>query len=242
MRRFYGFAIQLMTNEVTVKAVLFDLGGTLVKLEDAPVVFKRILSAYGAEVSLEKIAEVHKRQNEDLDNDQLALMGKAYWVQWNRRLLYSVGIDKNVDFLAEKIDETWLDYAGLQLYPETFPVLTTLKESHVKIGIVTNGLERDYQRILKDLNLNGFFDVVVGLDSCKKAKPNEEIFHYALDRLGVNAGETIFVGDSVSYDYEGARRAGLKPLLIDRENCASLEYTAISNLTEVLGYLKIGEK
>jgi putative hydrolase of the HAD superfamily len=229
-------------NEVTVKAVLFDLGGTLVKLEDAPVVFKRILSAYGVEVSLEKLAEVHRRQNEDLDNDELALMGKAYWVQWNRRLLHSAGIDENVDFLAEKIDERWLDYAGLQLYPETFQVLTMLKESHVKIGIVTNGLERDYQRILKDLNLNGFFDVVVGLDSCKKAKPSREIFDYALDKLGVNAGEAIFVGDSVSCDYEGAKRAGLKPILIVRDNCASLGYTAISSLTEVLGYVKIGLK
>jgi len=46
--------------------------------------------------------------------------------------------------------------------------------------------------------------------------------------------ETLFIGDSISFDYEGARKAGLKPLLINRDGAAQAGVETITNLTEVL--------
>jgi HAD superfamily hydrolase (TIGR01549 family) len=65
------------------------------------------------------------------------------------------------------------------------------------------------------LNLH-YFDVVVGVDSCGEAKPDKETFLYALKKLQLRSAETLFVGDSVERDYEGAKRAGLKTLIIGR--------------------------
>lgn len=90
---------------------------------------------------------------------------------------------------------------------------------------------------MRKLNLTNCFDVVVGMDTCNKGKPDRKIFLYALDKLRVRPTEALFVGDSVKYDYEGAKGAGLKPLIIDREGKAPPNVDAVRNLTEVLSFL-----
>jgi putative hydrolase of the HAD superfamily len=85
--------------------------------------------------------------------------------------------------------------------------------------------------------LTDHFDVAVGVDSCKKAKPDRKIFLYATNKLRVRPEETIFIGDSVEHDYEGAKKAGLKPLLINREGEALANIEALTSLTEVLHYV-----
>ncbi len=112
-----------------------------------------------------------------------------------------------------------------------------MRRKSVKVGIVTNGLKKDFQRILEELKLIDSFDVVVGLDSCNNGKPNKEIFLHALGKLQVKPEDAIFVGNEVKYDYEGAKEAGLKPLLIKREGKASENIDSIRSLTEVLSYV-----
>ncbi|NIN53196.1 MAG: hypothetical protein GTO23_08595 [Nitrososphaeria archaeon] len=70
-----------------IKAVLFDLGGTLIRTANIPEIFKRILEIYGVAASLDQISKVHK-VNEDIDvvKGQIEL-GQEFWVQWNRKLL-----------------------------------------------------------------------------------------------------------------------------------------------------------
>jgi len=58
--------------------------------------------------------------------------------------------------------------------------------------------------------LTSYFDVVVGVAVCRKAKPDRTIFLYAIRRLDVSPEEAIFIGDSVKHDYGGARKAGFE--------------------------------
>jgi putative hydrolase of the HAD superfamily len=72
----------------------------------------------------------------------------------------------------------------------------------------------------------------------QKAKPDPEIFWYAVEQLGVEPDRSIFVGDSIEKDYKGAQKAGLHPVLIvrnDAELPVSLSY--ITKLADVLEYL-----
>jgi HAD superfamily hydrolase (TIGR01549 family) len=112
--------------------------------------------------------------------------------------------------------------------------LTQLKSKQVKLGIVTNCVKKDYDQILRRLGAESCFDVVVGIDSCNRCKPDSRIFLYAADRLQLIPSEIIFVGDSVERDYEGATRVGFKSLLIDRKGNASKSVDSIRSLTEVL--------
>jgi len=216
------------------KAVLFDLGGTLVKTVDAPEIYKRILEVYGVNVSVEDIAKAHEENVKEFDIEEMVKLMQDFWVKWNLRVLERIGIQDNRDFLARTLDKLWWEYAELEVYSDVLETLAQLKRRGIKIGIVTNGLENDYRQILRKLNWTDYFDVVVGIDACKKAKPDREIFLFAINKLHVHPEETIFIGDSVKYDYEGAKKAGLRPLLINREGETLADVKTITSLTEVL--------
>jgi len=221
-----------------IKAVLFDLGGTLIKTADIPEIFKRILETYGVRVSSNQILEAHQTNEKEVNVEvgQIELRN-AFWSTWNLKILERLGVKTNTEFLAKKIDELWWDYADLEFYPDVMDTLNHLKARNIKIGIVTNGLKKDYEQILQKLGAKDCFDVVVGIDACNKAKPDKEIFLLAVKKLQLKPEETIFVGDSVEKDYEGAVKAGLRPLLIDRERRASRNIKTIRSLGEVLLYI-----
>ncbi|UCF59328.1 MAG: HAD-IA family hydrolase [Candidatus Bathyarchaeota archaeon] len=221
-----------------VKAVLFDLGRTLIKTTYFPEIYKRILQVYGVRVSSEEVLKAHRDNEKELDvvKGQLRF-GKDFWIKWNLRVLESIGIQQNRRLLAKKIDELWWEYADAEVYPDVMETLAQLKAKGVKVGVVTNGLKRDFEQILAKLELTNCFDVVIGIDTCNKGKPDKEIFLCALDKLHVRPQETVFVGDSLKYDYEGAKKAGLKPLLIDREGSSSENVETIRNLAGVLQHV-----
>lgn len=217
--------------------MLFDLGGTLIKTVEVPEIFKRILGIYGVAVNSDQILEAHETNQKEFNVEiGLVELGYSFWRQWNLKLLSRLGIRNNAEFLAEKIDELWWDYADLQFYPDAIETLTQLRSKRVKLGVVTNGVKKDYDQILQRLRAEHYFDVVVGVDSCKKAKPDSKIFLYAVDKLQLKPSEVLFVGDSVERDYEGARQAGLRSLLIDRKGNALENVDFIRSLTEVLPY------
>jgi len=228
------FKVKTMSSNGRFKAVLFDLEDTLVKTAEPAEVFKRILEVYGVRVSFSDIGKAHRKSQKQFDVEEMAEKGLDYWIEWNVKILQRVGIKENREFLARKIDELWFEYAGLEVYSDVVETLTKLRARNVRMGAVTNGFQRDFQKIMRQLELTSFFDIVVGIDACMKAKPNREIFLYAIKKLRVRPGETIFVGDSVKLDYNGAERAGLKPLLINRNGKIPIGVEAITSLPEVL--------
>jgi putative hydrolase of the HAD superfamily len=197
----------------------------------------RILTAHGVGASISAITEVHEESMKALDNREVAEEGAVFWLKWNTRVLERMGVKKDVDVLAKRISEVWWDYARPEVYPDVVDTLAKLKARDIKLGIVTNGFREDIDQILRRLRLENYFDVSVGADACKKAKPDAEIFMYALDKLGVHAEETLFVGDDVKRDYEGAKRAGLHALLVDRDGNVPQNREAIKSLVEVLEYV-----
>ena len=47
-------------------------------------------------------------------------------------------------------------------------------------------------------------------------KPHPSIFEAAMAQAGVTAAESMMVGDSISHDIEGARRTGMRGVLVHR--------------------------
>ena len=71
------------------------------------------------------------------------------------------------------------------------------------------------------------------------SKPAAEIFHHALDPLGVAPQRALYVGDTVRYDVRGARAAGLVPVHFDPfQLCLEREdHAHVRRLSEVEGLL-----
>jgi 2-haloalkanoic acid dehalogenase type II len=224
-------------RKTPVKAVLFDLGDTLVYTTEIPEVYKSILDSHGIKRSIEEISHAQKETEKHLDTKKLAVLFEEYWIRWNLQILRRLGIKENIRVLAETIAEQWWDYSEVELYPDVVEVLKQLRNKGLKIGIVTNGLESDYREILRKVGLLDSFDVLVGVDTVGKLKPHREIFLYALKKLKVMPSETVFVGDRLEEDHEGARRAGLRSLLIDRDNLMSSGVDRIRSLREIKNYL-----
>jgi 2-haloalkanoic acid dehalogenase type II len=229
-----------------IKAVLFDLGNTLVKLWIPETVYHRILTSFKINRSIEEIREAlvkAQKDSERLKYEQL--FGKIpYEEYWNKRdglLLRHLGLPLDRKLLR-KIQIRWFDYAECPLFPDVNPVLSKLRERGLKMGIISTAYEQDIDAITQKTGLQKeLFEVIVGADTLKKTKPDPEVFKYALTKLKVKPQETLFVGDEIDADYQGAENAGIHALLIQRtENKTSQtsDLNTIASLEEVFKYLE----
>ena len=106
------------------------------------------------------------------------------------------------------------------------------------MGLISNGYEEEINLILEKADLEKTtFNIIVGVDTIRQAKPNPDIFKYAISKLNVKPEETIFVGDNVEADYKGAENAGIHALLIDRTEKKQSDLKTIKNLKEILSQI-----
>jgi putative hydrolase of the HAD superfamily len=218
-----------------MKAVLFDLGLTLIHTASFPEIYKQILARFGVTVSLDTIVRAQKETEGEVDTSIYdESQRKEFWINYNTSLLKKLGVKENTVFIASHIDELWWTYSHVQVYPDVEPTLSGLRAKGLKLGLVSNGFQQDLNHVLGKLELKCCFDSVVCIDSCSCAKPDKQIFRYALEQLGIEPSEAVFVGDSIVQDYEGALAVGIKAYLIDREGELPSNYNKIECLTDLL--------
>ena len=104
----------------------------------------------------------------------------------------------------------------LAVYPEAAQALTSLQAQGKQLGIISN-MGQELPAITGSARPEGLFH----LDSrpCGRAgfgKPDPRIFQWAAENAGVASTEAAHVGDQVENDVQGARDAGLLPILVDR--------------------------
>jgi putative hydrolase of the HAD superfamily len=125
--------------------------------------------------------------------------------------------------------------------PGSFEALRELSQRAVKLAFVSNSDGTAEQKLVslglsqvgpgKGVEVHAIFDsAVVGI-----AKPDPAIFAVAVNALGVEAGRSVFVGDSCLYDIGGATAAGLIPLHFDPFRiCGNNGHGHITGLKELL--------
>jgi len=101
------------------------------------------------------------------------------------------------------------------VYPDVIPALTYWQSQEIKLGIVSNFDSRLYA-VLTALNLQGFFSSVTISSEVGVAKPDTQIFSTALAKYNCPPELAWHIGDSFRQDYEGAKQAGLRGILIQR--------------------------
>lgn len=99
------------------------------------------------------------------------------------------------------------------LYPGVPDTLEILKARGYRLGICTNKREEIAVPHAQDLGIAGYMDAIVGGAEGRHLKPHPELALVALDLLGAEAGDTMFVGDS-EIDYETAIAAELPFVLV----------------------------
>lgn len=93
-------------------------------------------------------------------------------------------------------------------FPGTKSVLTALKDSGARIGIISTKYRFRIKELLDQHFPEDFMDIIVGGEDVKAAKPSPEGLLLAIKRLHVSKAETLYIGDS-TVDAETAQAAGV---------------------------------
>ncbi|HYG99795.1 MAG TPA: HAD family hydrolase [Terriglobales bacterium] len=202
-----------------VEAVLFDLYGTLIDIAvdtEPNTVWHRFSEELSA-VGLSVPPDVLRARYDDLVAVERREHGHAFVLEpkFFHKLLSAAGrplADPLVRHFGRRLRE--LTTRKIEMRPYTVPLLTTLQRSGCRVGLVSNTEEIVTEHDLEKLRLKDHFDTVVLSSSVGVKKPDPGIFQIALRRLGVSARNTLFVGDDHIADFEGARKAGLTPILL----------------------------
>lgn len=103
-------------------------------------------------------------------------------------------------------------------YPESIETLEALKNMGQKVGLISNADDDGLvQRCVVQLGFAPYMDPVTSSAGLKWRKPNPDIFRYVANLWQLPPGEIAMVGDAPRYDIAGARNAGMRGILIDRD-------------------------
>jgi putative hydrolase of the HAD superfamily len=101
------------------------------------------------------------------------------------------------------------------IYPDVRPALEAWQRQGIEMGIISN-FDSRLHSVLTALNLRDFFTSVTISTEFGAAKPDAKLFQAGLHKHLCKPQEAWHIGDSRQADYQGAKAAGLKAILIER--------------------------
>ena len=127
----------------------------------------------------------------------------------------------------------------LACYNDVYSSLKILKSKGLKLGLISN-MNTDGNKLSLKLGLSNYLDFIITSKDANAEKPHSKIFIKALEKANVPAKNCIHVGDQIISDINGARNAGITPILIDRDNIHNnfKECKRITSLSELLKLIK----
>jgi putative hydrolase of the HAD superfamily len=126
-----------------------------------------------------------------------------------------------------------LDALNPRLFPDAIPFLEAARQSGVMVALVSN-CAAGTRGMLDSMGVLDLVDVAVLSCEIGHAKPSAQIYQHALDRLGVGAGEAVFVDDQLRY-CDGAVAVGLNAVQIARAGTATRDgFPAVASLLELI--------
>ena len=238
-----------------LRAVLFDLGGTLMYERAtwdainarADEALTNYLRAEGLELNLSTFPrEFRKRLRKYFQQREKDLLETTYSF-----VLRDVLKDKGYGEIPESTLRTALDklFAITQtnwtLEEDTLPTLQKLEEDGYRMGLISNaGDDQDVQQLARRFGIAQYFDFILTSAACSYRKPHKRIFELALSNWYFLPAEAVMVGDNLDADVRGAQSVGLFAVWLSRragertEDQLSIQPDAsLSSLSELPAYL-----
>lgn len=218
-----------MISSNSIKAVLFDLDGTLRHhIPAAGDVFVEFTRSIGLRISEEdRIRSEHWVHHYFAHSLEIQADGKlfkddqkSFWVNFTKRRLVAMGVStaQAIDLAPQASAYMEEHYKPTVHIPEdVFPLLQFLKDSGYVLGLVSNR-DDPYHDEIKNMKLDSYFKFILAGGEVNAFKPDKLIFDHALKLAGTSASETMYIGDNYFADVVGARRAGLIPVLYDPDS------------------------
>jgi HAD superfamily hydrolase (TIGR01549 family) len=206
-----------------IKALIFDLGGTLYKpVTDMCSLTRNFLIDLGiGDYSDSEILEATNAPEEWLTNYMVENQVNLHWVpdydiwiEYDRRLLSSFEV-KDIE-IVKRYQSKWDEFqktANPELIEGCKQGLEKLREHGFKLGVASNRFG-DPSEILRDDEILNLFDVVEYTNVPGYKKPSPYMLIRVAQQLGINPNKCAYIGNVAKYDVEAASRAGMVPVLI----------------------------
>ena len=208
-----------------LRAVTFDLTGTLIHTPYLGEIYSEVLARHGVEVAPAEAAGLVGEVWRELDcdahpaRDRFAAHpeGARGWWRWLlERFCERLETPSPGPFAAAELFERFAGPDAWEIYPEVDEVLADLRGMGFKLALISNWDER-LPRLLDGLGLASRLDAVTYSQEVGAEKPHQRIFTAALDRLDLPPTRVLHVGDRRRQDVEGARALGMHALRLDRK-------------------------
>lgn len=218
-----------------LKAVLFDLDHTLIDWDQASpwedfqserlgLVLEHLHAQGHATngASVEGLVEAFiAGLTAAWDNSRTTLIAPSLYTVIHDALVAMGITSEQIDLETVMEVYDWQPREGERAFPDALEVLPQLAEHGLAMGIVTNASQPMHYRD-RELQAFGmcewFPDCRVSAMDIGYVKPHRAIFERALDILGVQPDEAVFVGDNLEADIQGAQGIGMRGVWRERIN------------------------
>jgi putative hydrolase of the HAD superfamily len=208
-----------------VRAISFDVHGTLIHSPRAGEVYSQVLSRHGIEVSAERAIEVvrtvwqefscSRRPGTDLFSSHPG-GSRGFWFEFIDRVFQHLDSGPPSRFAQLELYQRFAGADPWELYAEVPVVLEALREKKVRMVVISNWDDR-LPQLLAELKVAHFFEAIVFSAGVGVEKPCAPIFERALAELGLPPEQVVHVGDKLREDVEGARGVGMQSIHLNRE-------------------------
>lgn len=206
-----------------LKAIFFDLGGTLFSYRDIAQVLSGVMyeaaGRLGVDREAKPVGPAFVRASRRAGR---AFLSQDYYLH---RDLFMESYRHWVEEIQGQADEafyTWFYEAqrdalveGVVAREDCIETLEGLCDRGLSLSVVSN-IDDDYlEPILRNLELVPLFSHISSSEEARSCKPHSRIYHYAMEKASVVPQEVLFVGDSPQHDIRGAREVGMLSALIE---------------------------
>ena len=232
-----------------VQAVFFDFYQTLgVWGQSLRPRVEKIAERYACEIDWERYDTARGNLYADasgsdpMTHDLLETMQQI--LDSYREFLAALGVQEYLDQMTWELlqsEHSLFAANAATLYEDTVPTLQHLRDAGFKLAIVSNW-DTPLDPLAERLGIAHYFDIIVASHDTRvrSAKPDPHIFNYTLAAVGVSAEETVHVGDTYAADIIGAKNAGIRPILIDRDGTQTGRWDeTIQSLSELPALLNL---
>jgi HAD superfamily hydrolase (TIGR01549 family) len=235
------------------KAVLFDMFDTLVLINrdyefynHAVTRMHKYLTEQGVNMALEPFHEAYVKARDELYAKAEENLEEPHFNVRIQNALQMLGhnYEASNPIVAGATWEFCQEFFNnVRIDDNAKTVLQTLHSSNYKLGVVSNfAIPEGVHYLLQNNQITSLFETIIVSGEVNRRKPHPDIFKTALEKMGLNSSETVFVGDTADADVGGAHGVGMKAVYIKRRLEQTLEkYTPdviIESLSELPDAIK----
>lgn len=218
-----------------IRAVFFDLGGTLIDQRDY-LHWSEVAAGCGLAFDADALGHAFEEVERETDTEEAVGLTEFWRRTLERASQASVSRETAERFVAALPPSE----VPTRLFSDARRCLDELQDEGKRLGIISNSRsEASVRELLRKVRVDHYFSYVTSSGTEGVAKPSKEIFDRALTKARVAAHESFYVGNLAFTDAEAARRAGLFSVWLNRSGTAfNFDPPEVTTLLEVPNWVR----